>query len=395
MSYFAEANLGIVFLYGVYSFLIGKETDFTKQRAFLLISMGCALLFPLIEISSETVYPEVLTTIALPDITVGSETTGVTSRVDLLFIVYICVVSIITASLFIHARKIYRILGARGSYHGKYFVVESSDNAPSWSFFRLIYIGRSQQLTTEDRELIVKHEMLHGQLYHSADMLFVTLLCIVFWFNPVVWQCRRTLAKVHEFQVDAIVSEQNSTRYAELLVKSALNGNGFLLAHHFNQSFILKRINMIATIKNRISTWKFATFAAAVVLYFVSVSCSESDQQAEQFKQPEPYKGEVFMVVSDPPTPVGGFSAFAEELGSVLKYPKAAKEKGIQGTVFVEFVVRPDGTMSDYKVVKGLGDECDNAALVAVSKLKPWTPGSHEGKPVAVRFVLPIKFRLD
>ncbi len=47
------------------------------------------------------------------------------------------------------------------------------------------------------------------------------------------------------------------------------------------------------------------------------------------------------MVVSDPPTPVGGYAAFADELGSVLKYPKAAKEKGLQGTVFVEFVVRP------------------------------------------------------
>ncbi|MEJ0032017.1 MAG: energy transducer TonB [Bacteroidota bacterium] len=55
----------------------------------------------------------------------------------------------------------------------------------------------------------------------------------------------------------------------------------------------------------------------------------------------------------------------------------------------------PDGTMSDYKIVKGLSDECDNAALVAVSKVKKWNPGSHDGKPVAVRFVLPIKFKLD
>lgn len=151
---------------------------------------------------------------------------------------------------------------------------------------------------------------------------------------------------------------------------------------------------MITTIKSRISNWKFAALAMALALYFVSVSCSEGDQH-EEFKQPEPYKGEVFLVVSDPPTPVGGFPAFAQELGSVLKYPKSAKEKGIQGTVFVEFIVRPDGTMSDYAVKKGLSEDCDQAALVAVSKLKPWNPGSHEGKPVAVRFVLPIKFQLN
>jgi len=101
------------------------------------------------------------------------------------------------------------------------------------------------------------------------------------------------------------------------------------------------------------------------------------------------------MVVSDAPTPVGGFAAFGEELNSVLKYPKGAKEKGIQGTVFVEFIVQPDGKLSDFKIVKPLDDDCDHAALLAVSKLKKWNPGSHEGKPVAVRNVLPIKFKLD
>jgi TonB family protein len=394
MNYFVEANLGLVFLYGIYFLLLGRETDFGKQRAFLLLSMGCALLFPLITISTATVSPELISTVMLPDFYVGTETN--TPSIDILMIVYTAVASIIVVTLLLHAFGMYKtVKSGPGTYRNNYYVIESSDNVPSWSFFRLIYIGRSSGLTNADRELIVKHEMLHGQLYHSADMLFATLLCVVFWFNPIVWLYRRTLAKVHEFQVDGIVAHQDGVApYTELLVKSALAGNGFLLTHHFNQSFILKRINMITTIKNRISSWKLVVLAMSLGLYFVSVSCSETDQQ-EEFKQPEPYKGEVLQVVSDPPAPVGGFSAFAEELNSVLKYPKSAKEKGIQGTVYVEFIVRPDGTMSDYKIMKGLGDDCDNAALLAVSKLKNWNPGSHNGKPVAVRFVLPIKFQLD
>ena len=395
MNYFLEANLGMVFLYGVYFLLLEKETDFRKQRAFLLVSMGCALLFPLIEISSATVYPEALTTVTLSDFTVGTQA-STAQPVDILLIVYVSVALIITIPLLIQAIKIYQAINrATGKYHGNYFVIESNDNIPSWSFFRLIYIGRSMALTNEDRELVMKHEMLHGKLYHSADMLFATLLCVVFWFNPVAWLYRRTLAKVHEFEVDAIVANQNGVAsYTELLVKSALAGNGFLLTHHFNQSFILKRINMITTIKNRISNWKFVVLAMSLAVYFVSVSCSEVDQH-EEFKQPESWKGEVLIVVSDAPTPVGGTEAFVEELSSVLKYPKSAKEKGIQGTVFVEFIVRPDGTMSDYKILKGLSDDCDNAALLAVSKLKPWNPGSNNGKPAAVRFVLPIKFQLQ
>ncbi len=129
--------------------------------------------------------------------------------------------------------------------------------------------------------------MLHGQFYHSADMCWQHYFVLYSGSIHSRGIYRRTLAKVHEFQVDAIVAGQNSAGYTELLMKSALSANSFLLTHHFNQSFILKRISMIATIKNRISTWKFAVLALSLVLYFVSVSCSEGDQQAEEFKQPE------------------------------------------------------------------------------------------------------------
>ena len=151
---------------------------------------------------------------------------------------------------------------------------------------------------------------------------------------------------------------------------------------------------MITTIKNRISSWKFVALAMALCLYFVSVSCSETDQQ-EELKQPEPYTGEIFDVVDNTATPVGGMQGLTQEIGSVLKYPKSAKEKGLQGKVYVEFVVRPDGQISDIKVKQGFNEDCDYAAMVAVSKLKPWTTPTHSGKPVAQRFVLPIVFSLE
>jgi TonB family protein len=374
-----------------------KETDFAKQRAFLLASIGCALLFPLIQIQSSLDIPGELRTVVLQELspTAPVVTTQSWSTTDILLAVYLLIALLLCAPFLLQAFRLYRtVRNGPGKYRDSYFVIESNDNIPSWSFFKLIYIGRSVELTTEDRELVVKHEMLHGQLYHSADMLFATLLCIVFWFNPVAWFYRRTLAKVHEFQVDAIVANQNVAGYTELLVRSALAGNGFLLTHHFNQSFILKRINMITTMKNRISNWKVVALALSLVIYFVSVSCSEVDDR-EAINQPDPYTGEIFDAVDNTASPVGGMEALSTELGSVLKYPKSAKEKGIQGKVFVEFVVRPDGTLSDIKVKQGFDEDCDYAAMVAVSKLKAWSPPSHGGKPVAQRFVLPIVFSLE
>ncbi len=127
MRYFIEANLGLTFLYGVYFLLLRNETDFSKQRAFLLLSNGCALLFPLIQITSETVYPELLTTISLSEITVGAGTINTVSQVDFLFIVYIAVASIIAIPLLVHAFKLYQAIKARGNYRGNYLVVESSE----------------------------------------------------------------------------------------------------------------------------------------------------------------------------------------------------------------------------------------------------------------------------
>ncbi len=122
---------------------------------------------------------------------------GISSTsIDLLLMAYIAVMIAIGTPRWINLFKMIGTMrNADGKYHDDFFVIESNDNRPSWSFFKLIYIGRSGELTPADKELIMKHEMLHGKRYHSIDMLFATLLCIVFWFNPVVWIYRRALAK--------------------------------------------------------------------------------------------------------------------------------------------------------------------------------------------------------
>jgi TonB family protein len=248
----------------------------------------------------------------------------------------------------------------------------------------------------------MKHEMLHGKLYHSADMLLVTLLCVVFWFNPTVWICRRTLAKVHEFEVDDLVAKSNGPiDYCMLLAKTALTGSGFLVTHHFNQSFIVKRINMINTIKNRISNWKFVVLGMTMAGYFVVTSCTEAVDQNEKLANelranaPKDSSGKIYTVVENPPSPVGGTEEINETIASELKYPSSAADKKLEGTTFIEFVVRPDGKLTDFKVLKGFDGDCDAAALTAAQKLKSWNPGTQNGTAVAVKMVLPIKFKLD
>ena len=106
-------------------------------------------------------------------------------------------------------------------------------------------------------------------------------------------------------------------------------------------------------------------------------------------------EAEIFTIVEDQPSFPGGESALFEYLQNNIAYPQMAKESNIQGTVFVTFVVEPDGFISNVKVLRGIGGGCDNEAIRVVRKMPRWAPGKQRGKPVRVQFNLPIKFVLQ
>jgi TonB family protein len=104
--------------------------------------------------------------------------------------------------------------------------------------------------------------------------------------------------------------------------------------------------------------------------------------------------GQVYTVVDQMPEFNGGFEALGSYLASNIEYPKKALQAGISGTVFTQFIVDTDGTITDVSVVKGLSDEIDSEAIRVVESMPAWLPGKQEGKLVRVRFVIPIKFAM-
>lgn len=82
-------------------------------------------------------------------------------------------------------------------------------------------------------------------------------------------------------------------------------------------------------------------------------------------------------------------------LSKHLRYPRAAQASSTEGKVFLAFVVEKDGSISNIKVVKGIGFGCDEEAVEALKKMPKWNPGIQNGKPVRVRFTLPIVFKLN
>jgi periplasmic protein TonB len=103
---------------------------------------------------------------------------------------------------------------------------------------------------------------------------------------------------------------------------------------------------------------------------------------------------EIFTIVEDMPSFPGGEEALFKYLGQNIKYPQLAKEAGITGKVYVNFVVDKDGNVTDVKVLRGIGGGCDEEAIRVVKNMPKWSPGKQRGKPVKVSYNLPIRFSL-
>lgn len=102
----------------------------------------------------------------------------------------------------------------------------------------------------------------------------------------------------------------------------------------------------------------------------------------------------VYNVVEVMPTYPGGEQALLACIVKNLKYPKSARRNEVQGIVVVRFVVLEDGKVGDIVIQRSLDPECDNAAKKAIKKLKRFTPGRQQGKPVKVWFNCPVKFAI-
>ncbi len=113
---------------------------------------------------------------------------------------------------------------------------------------------------------------------------------------------------------------------------------------------------------------------------------AEEEKKTEEKEEEEP---EIFVAVEEMPEIIGG----SEAVYKVLEYPEIARQAGMEGLVIVQVIVEPDGRPSHPTILKSAGEVLDQAAIEAVMKLR-FKPGKQRGKPVRVRYAIPIRFKL-
>ena len=126
----------------------------------------------------------------------------------------------------------------------------------------------------------------------------------------------------------------------------------------------------------------------------------EQNEVIEEYVAPEVVEEEVveqeiFQIVEEMPSFPGGEGKLLEYVATHIKYPQIARETGIQGRVFVGFVVEPDGSISNVKLLRGIGGGCDEEAMRVIKSLPKWKPGKQRGKAVRVSYQIPVLFKLQ
>jgi TonB family protein len=426
--------LSLMLFYGIYRILLNKLALLNAGRAYLLITMIMALLLPLpwqrlMESPAEIAFVVNLDVATIIPYAIQAESAGAFNWWNLVFYIYLMPVAIFSLFfLYSNLRLLYVL--RQGQRINKHLVLLDHDLLP-FSWFGRIVMSR-KDYESPYVQSIIAHELTHIRQYHFVDLLLAELLVMLQWFNPAAWAYRYALRDVHEYLADrgSLLQSGNITTYQKLLLSLSGSITAGLLSNNIKHSTLKNRFTMMTKTNNRKPAFYRLTLAFVAMLFtgwtilgfamqnlhpandaqFENLTASEftSISQASQpdttknqpqevmIKIPENVEPdeELFVVVENPPTFPGGDEARMKYLVENINYPDEARKKGIQGVVFVTFVVERDGSINEVRVLRGIGGGCDEEAKRVIENMPNWTPGTQRGKPVRVVFNMPIRFTL-
>ena len=434
LLYLLESTICYSVLYSVYWFFLRRDTFFRLNRIYLLVMMVFSTLFPLLPLRWTPSYPSASIVVLLEPVLITPDLMERTLQAHMQWIELVTVVYFTGVFIFLfrfglqlfQINRITRRFGIR-EYNGQQLVSVDYDYSP-FSFFNLIYLNEA--VVSPDRlPAIFEHERIHIRQHHTNDMMLIEIATIFQWFNPIVWLAGREMKSIHEYLADEGVLQNGISRsiYQQMILDETMGIRVNNLANNFNISLLQKRIAMMTKPKSK--TWAKSKVLIAlpvlIALGFILTARSFSNamdvkvngsrvfsqtdvspvpdpviqdkpKQDQQIKiAPVKTGKKVYEVAEKMPSYPGGDEAMIEFLIANIKYPEGAMKNNIQGKVFVTFIVRADGSISDVKIIRGIGGGCDEEAMRVVKMMPKWNPGEQKGKPVDVQFNLPIRFALD
>ncbi len=380
--------------------------------------------------------------------------------VNLIYIVYSVGILVSLSRFLLGFSKILRLFrrSEKQRKSGYTLVLTNHIHLP-FSFFRMVFLSKKMDFD-QDLDKVMAHELEHIKGNHSLDVLVSELLKVVFWCSPMIYLYKRAIKEVHEFLADHyVVQQSDKISYKKLLLEHTSSGLQLALTHQFFNSHLKNRLKMINQKRSGRPTLVMYALGIPVLLlllfaftYAIDDQSSTNNQEQEIIQEENPdeavqpwnqkiakevynllqqNKGEtasdtvpatssqmkqfdeVFKVVEQMPrfpgceSVDGGNKAkeecakqkMLEHIYTTLKYPKEARQKGIEGITVVQFVVTSEGDIENVELIRNIGGGAGAEAVRAVETMKSlpekWTPGHQRGEAVNVRYVLPVRFKLE
>lgn len=450
--YLIKINVALMLLYGFYRLTVSRDTFFGLRRLTLWLIYAVALMVPALNLEywvrdtptmasmanvyADTFYPVVVVKAQAPSIT----------WMDMLLGIYWAGVAILSLRLVWQLFSIIRlaVISRKQEVEGITVHLLRGEGSP-FSFFSWVFMYPSILEGKQLHEVMV-HECTHVSSLHSLDTLFSELFSIACWFNPFAWLMKQEVRMNLEYLADeSVLSDGNarkSYQYHLLGLAYRQPKDSTKIANNFNLLPLKKRIKMMNKRRtSEIGKAKYLLFAPlAGALLMVSniesvareiggqvpevaevqqkadqalnadVAVANPMAKAEEAKAAELAKAEakasdatapadttknvVYDVTETMPQFPGGQGVMMKYLAANIKYPASAVKAKKQGRVIVAFVIQKDGSVTNARIVKSVDPELDAEALRIVKAMPNWTPGTQDGKPVNVRYTIPVVFSL-
>ena len=438
----------------VFEILFKKETFFKANRFYLIGALILSLVLPLIQIPVEAIVHE-QAIYQLKEIVITKNVSEIYLKNGLenyssVFLFYLIGV-LVFSFLFIYklGKLLTYIISAKKSdqNNGNIFFISNSNQA--FSFFNKVFIGSNNK----NLDVILKHELVHAKQLHSLDVLFMEVLKIIFWFNPLLYLYYNRIVALHEFEADFKSADLDRKKYFEVLLCEVLNCSSISFTNNFyNQSLIKKRIIMLQKSKSkRQGVVKYLLAIPVIVLSMTVFSTTVVAQETKKLEKKvekavekksnprqtktvtnpkvvpvyDEKKTEIIELSEEKPTeevaqelpfavvdevPIfkgcegfdksAQFDCFQKEMANHIRqnftYPKEALENNIEGRVQVEYIINTTGNVELLRV-KGPENTqvLEEEARRIINLLPQFIPGKQRGKAIAVRHVVPITFRMQ
>ena len=448
--YMIKDAVYMIAFYIVYSLLLSRDTSYSRNRAFILLSLLSALILPLI--TFQTIKPlniqlfgkflsEVFVTASANTTKTVSIGITATEILQTIYSLYIIVAFIFIFKLLIDLFNLLFLI-IRHRNQGSRIIRFHGFNTSGFSAMGYIFIN--SRLSPEDGGEIIRHEQNHLKQNHFIDIIFIEIIKALQWFNPVVYLFNRSLRAIHEYQADqeCLSTGVPIVNYQSLLLNQVFKSKAFNLTNSFSNPSLIKKRMLMMTKKR---TPDFAGLKMIIVvpitaIVFLAISAyreipnssvkklipavltqnQSAETQTELIAPPPPpppppsvktseskenvkvvkmgskdeSEAEPYVVVEEMPAFPGGDVALLKYIMENTIYPEASKAQNIQGRVIIRFCVTEKGGVSQISVLKGVSPELDAEAIRVVKTLPDFNPGKQGGKPVPVWYMVPITFTL-